>query len=94
MTLFDELLAISSELGMRPLMQRVLYRRELLVAWPPGEGPSRRPVGFEMLMCSAIRAEATNAKAPVEPMWLVECSGGTSPGNGGCVSIPLQDACS
>ena len=32
MTLLDESLAISSELGMRPLMERVLYRREILGA--------------------------------------------------------------
>ena len=31
-TLLDESLAISSELGMRPLMERVLYRREILGA--------------------------------------------------------------
>ena len=31
-TLLDESLAISSELGMRPLMERVLSRRELLKA--------------------------------------------------------------
>ena len=30
--LFDESLAISSELGMRPLMERVLSRREILGA--------------------------------------------------------------
>ena len=29
-TLLDESLAISSELGMRPLMERVLSRREML----------------------------------------------------------------
>ena len=32
MTLLDESLAISSELGMRPLMERVLSRREILRA--------------------------------------------------------------
>ena len=32
MALLDESLAISSELGMRPLMERVLSRRELLGA--------------------------------------------------------------
>ncbi len=32
MSLLDESLAISSELGMRPLMERVLYRREILKA--------------------------------------------------------------
>ena len=32
MTLLDESLAISSELGMRPLMERVLSLREIL--WP------------------------------------------------------------
>ncbi len=32
MTLLDESLAISSELGMRPLMERVLSRREILKA--------------------------------------------------------------
>ena len=32
MSLLDELLAISSELGMRPLMERVLSRREILGA--------------------------------------------------------------
>ena len=32
MTLLDESLAISSELGMRPLMERVLSRREILGA--------------------------------------------------------------
>ena len=32
MSLFDESLAISSELGMRPLMERVLSRREILRA--------------------------------------------------------------
>jgi hypothetical protein len=31
-TLLDESLAISSELGMRPLMERVLSRREILRA--------------------------------------------------------------
>ena len=31
-TLLDESLAISSELGMRPLMERVLSRREILGA--------------------------------------------------------------
>ena len=31
-TLLDESLAISSELGMRPLMERVLSRREILKA--------------------------------------------------------------
>ncbi len=30
MTVLDESLAISSELGMRPLMERVLSRREML----------------------------------------------------------------
>ena len=30
--LLDESLAISSELGMRPLMERVLFRREILNA--------------------------------------------------------------
>ena len=30
--LLDESLAISSELGMRPLMERVLFRREILKA--------------------------------------------------------------
>ncbi len=30
MSLLDESLAISSELGMRPLMERVLSRREIL----------------------------------------------------------------
>ena len=32
MTLLDESLAISTELGMRPLMERVLSRREILKA--------------------------------------------------------------
>ncbi len=32
MSLLDESLAISSELGMRPLMERVLFRREILRA--------------------------------------------------------------
>ena len=32
MSLLDESLAISSELGMRPLMERVLFRRELMGA--------------------------------------------------------------
>ncbi len=32
MTLLDESLAISSELGMQPLMERVLSRREILKA--------------------------------------------------------------
>ncbi len=32
MSLLDESLAISSELGMRPLMERVLSRREILQA--------------------------------------------------------------
>ena len=32
MSLLDETLAISSELGMRPLMERVLSRREILGA--------------------------------------------------------------
>ena len=32
MSLLDESLAISSELGMRPLMERVLSRREILKA--------------------------------------------------------------
>ena len=32
MALLDESLAISSELGMRPLMERVLSRREILTA--------------------------------------------------------------
>ena len=32
MTLLDEPLAISSELGMRPLIERVLSRREILKA--------------------------------------------------------------
>ena len=32
MTLLDESLAISSELGMRPLMERVLSRRDILKA--------------------------------------------------------------
>ncbi len=32
MSLLDESLAISSELGMRPLMERVLSRREILEA--------------------------------------------------------------
>ena len=32
MSLLDESLAISSELGMRPLMERVLSRREILGA--------------------------------------------------------------
>ena len=32
MSLLDEALAISSELGMRPLMERVLSRREILKA--------------------------------------------------------------
>ena len=32
LSLLDESLAISSELGMRPLMERVLYRREILGA--------------------------------------------------------------
>ncbi len=32
MSLLDESLAISSELGMRPLMERVLSRREILRA--------------------------------------------------------------
>ena len=31
-TLLDESLAISSDLGMRPLMERVLSRREILKA--------------------------------------------------------------
>ena len=31
-TMLDESLAISSELGMRPLMERVLSRREILKA--------------------------------------------------------------
>ncbi len=31
-SLLDESLAISSELGMRPLMERVLSRREILTA--------------------------------------------------------------
>ena len=39
MSLRDESLAISSELGMRPLMERVLCRREILKAeysnWQP-----------------------------------------------------------
>ena len=33
-TLRDESLAISSELGMRPLMERVLSRREILKVKP------------------------------------------------------------
>ena len=33
MALLDESLAISSELGMRPLMERVQSRREILGAW-------------------------------------------------------------
>ncbi len=33
MSLLDESLAISTELGMRPLMERVLSRREILRAW-------------------------------------------------------------
>ena len=32
MSLLDESLAVSSELGMRPLMERVLSRREILGA--------------------------------------------------------------
>ena len=32
MSLLDEFLAISSELGMRPLMKRVLSRRDILKA--------------------------------------------------------------
>jgi len=32
MALLDESLAITSELGMRPLMERVLFRREILRA--------------------------------------------------------------
>ena len=32
MTLLDQSLAISNELGMRPLMERVLSRREILKA--------------------------------------------------------------
>ena len=32
MSLLDESLAISNELGMRPLMERVLSRREILKA--------------------------------------------------------------
>ena len=32
MSLLDESLSISSELGMRPLMERVLSRREILKA--------------------------------------------------------------
>ena len=32
MTLLDESLAISSQLGMRPLMERVLSRRDILKA--------------------------------------------------------------
>ena len=32
MSLLDESMAISSELGMRPLMERVLSRREILKA--------------------------------------------------------------
>ena len=32
MSLLDELLAISTELGMRPLMERVLSRRDILKA--------------------------------------------------------------
>ena len=32
MTLLDESLAISSELGMRPLIERVLSRRDILKA--------------------------------------------------------------
>ena len=32
MTLLDESLAISSELGMRPLMERLLSRRDMLRA--------------------------------------------------------------
>ncbi len=34
MPLLEESLAISSELGMRPLMERVLSRREILEAYP------------------------------------------------------------
>ncbi len=33
MCLLDEFLAISSQLGMRSLMERVLPRREILRAW-------------------------------------------------------------
>ena len=36
MALLDESLAISSELGMRPLMERVLSRREILKALVTG----------------------------------------------------------
>ena len=36
-SLLDESLAISSELGMRPLMERVLSRREILGAYPNPE---------------------------------------------------------
>ncbi len=32
MTMLDESLSISTELGMRPLMERVLSRREILKA--------------------------------------------------------------
>ena len=37
MSLLDESLAISSELGMRPLMERVLSRRDILKAMEVGE---------------------------------------------------------
>ena len=36
MSLLDKSLTISSELGMPPLMERVLYRREILRAWDSG----------------------------------------------------------
>ncbi len=41
MSLLDESLAISSELGMRPLMERVLSRREVL-----GLNPIWETIGF------------------------------------------------
>ncbi len=49
MQLLDESLHISTELGMRPLMERVLSRREILKAYPTALNtlfaPKRSPLG-------------------------------------------------
>ncbi len=50
MSLLDESMAISTELGMRPLMERVLSRREILKACVQ-PGRSQEPLHLEDFRC-------------------------------------------
>ena len=67
MSLLDESLSISSELGMRPLMERVTERMEVIQAQPPP--PTAYPAGLsqrEVEVLSLIAAGKTDREIAAE----------------------------